>query len=296
MRITNKQITENFVADVNRNRVEFAKLNKQISTLKRVNQPSDDPAAYSLSRVQEARVRRNTQYQENVQAGIEQARVASEQINFIQDQMVTLKKLATQGANVDTLDQGALDIISENVAGIRETLVQLGNSEYNDRYIFSGTATNVPALTRNGNTVTYNGNGEDLSIPISENNTTRVSASGERIFDIGGADDVFEMLTRLQTALENADGDAVRAEFEKIDNATNRIGSISGDLGNAVIRMEFAFNEYETSSINLQSNISRMVDTDLAEAISRFQNLETSYTAALSAGSRILQLSLVNFI
>lgn len=296
MRITNKQITENFVADVNRNRIEFAKLNKQISTLKRVNQPSDDPAAYTLSRIQEARVRRNTQYQENAQAGIEQARVASEQINFIQDQLITLKKLATQGANVDVLDQGALNIISENVGGIKEALIQLANSTYNDRYIFSGTATDREALQISGTTVSYNGNSEDLTIPVSESNTLRVSASGQRIFDIGGADDVFTMINRLQTALQNADGDAVRSEFTRIDASVDRIGSISGDLGNAVIRMEFAYNEYETSSINLQSNISRMVDTDMAETISRFQNLETSYTASLSAGSRILQLSLVNFI
>lgn len=296
MRITQQSIVNNFVQDLNSNRIELARLNQQIATQKRVNKPSDDPGAYSESRILDARVTRNEQFQNSIQAGIEQAQSAEDTINYMLDQLNDAKKLAVQGANSDALDQDALDIIAENVAGIRSALIQLGNKRYNDRFLFAGTATQTTPFSESGGAVSYNGNDEQIVVPISDNLTTAISVTGDDLFDIGGANDVFATLDRLETALRNGNNSAIRAELDFIDRAVTGVSSAAGQLGNSILRMEFAYEEYVTSNNNLRANISRNVDTDMAEAISRYQTLETSYAAALSAGSRLLQLSLVNFL
>jgi flagellar hook-associated protein 3 FlgL len=295
MRVSNQLLINELLAGLNQNRSELALVNRQLSTQRVVNQPSDNPGAYATSRDLEARIRRNELYQSNVEQGIEEARIAADTIDQMQEQLREVKRLAIQGAN-DTLDDTSMEVLADRVAGVRSSIVQLANKSYNGRFLFSGTATQTQPFSESGSTVSYDGNDEDLVIGISENTTLATSVNGEDLFTFNTSDDVFELLNRVETALRNNDRNSVSAELTAIDDAISSVASHASQLGNTVNRMEFAYYDYQSSNLGLTSNVSRMVDTDYAEAISRLQNLDVAYQAAMTAGSRLLQLSLVNYL
>lgn len=295
MRVSNQLLTNEILSALNANRSELAKVNRQLSTQRTVNDPSDNPGAYATSRELEARISRNELYQNNIQSGIEEARVATESIDLMADQLRELKRLSTQGAS-DVLDPQGMITLADRVAGIRETLVQQANKNINGRYLFAGTEIQTKPFEVSGINVTYSGNDETLEVAVSEGTTVETSVNGTDLFTFNGSDNVFDMIERIETALRNNDSQGVNAELDAITEAVGAVSSRASELGNNINRMEFSYYEFESSNLALTSNVSRLVDTDYAEAISRFQNLQTAYEASLSSSARLLQLSLVNFL
>jgi flagellar hook-associated protein 3 FlgL len=295
MRISNQALTNELVANLNQNRNELVRINRQVSTGRTVNQPSDAPGAYATSREMEARIDRNTLFQNNIQTGMEEARVAADTIDQMVDQLRELKRLATQGAN-NTLDAESMNILANRTNGLRDAIVQLANKSYNGRYLFSGTATLSQPFSISGSSVNYAGNNETLTVGISDNVTVATSVNGNELFTFDTTDSVFQVIARVVSALQANDANAVRAELDAIDKAIEQVSGRGSDLGNNINRMEFAYYDYETSTLSLTTHASRLVDTDYAAALSRLQNLDTSYQAALSAGSRLMRLSLVNYL
>jgi flagellar hook-associated protein 3 FlgL len=295
MRISTQALTNELLANLNQNRNELVRINRQVSTGRTVNQPSDAPGAYATSREMEARIERNTLFQNNIQTGIEEARIAADTIAEIVDQLRELKRLATQGAN-NTLDAASMNILANRANGLRDAIVQLANKNYNGRYLFSGTATLTQPFSISGSSVNYAGNNETLKVGISENITVATSVNGNELVTFNTTDSVFQVIARVVSALQANNFNAVRAELDAIDDAIEHVSGRASELGNNINRMEFAYYFYETSTLSLTTHASRLVDTDYAEAMSRLQYLDTSYQAALNAGSRLLRLSLVNYL
>ena len=60
--------------------------------------------------------------------------------------------------------------------------------------------------------------------------------------------------------------------------------------------MELTTNRLEDDNINFTGLMSDNEDVDQAETIMKLQNEENVYRASLSAGARIMQTSLVDFL
>jgi flagellar hook-associated protein 3 FlgL len=61
-------------------------------------------------------------------------------------------------------------------------------------------------------------------------------------------------------------------------------------------RLELTANRLEDDFINFTSLMSKNEDADIAEVIMNLQNEENVYRASLSAGARVIQPSLVDFL
>ncbi len=295
MRITTNGMLESMLTELNRNRSKYAELTTQIATAKRVNKPSDDAIAFSNGEEKKTVIQRNEQFQSNLASGIEQAQVADETIGRMLDELYQLKTLATKGANGAALTDGDMEILGENVAAIRTKLTEYGNTQLNGRYIFGGTRTQTPPFEEQAGSVVYNGNSQNLVITASQSNTVNVGVNGDALFNYNG-ESVFDMVNRIETALNNHDAQAVNAELENINLSVEYLGRMGGRIGNAINQMQFAFEQFESVNINLNSQVSRLLDTDFAEAATKLQALDTAYQAALSLTSRMSQLSLLNYI
>jgi flagellar hook-associated protein 3 FlgL len=119
--------------------------------------------------------------------------------------------------------------------------------------------------------------------------------NGQTLFDYNG-ESVFDMIGRIETALNSADPNAVNAELDNINQAVEYLGRMGGRVGNAINQMDFAFEQFEAVNINLDGQISRLTDADYAEAASQLQALDTAYQAALAVTSRMSRLSLLNYL
>ena len=108
-----------------------------------------------------------------------------------------------------------------------------------------------------------------------------------------------EMLTDLQaliTALNTKDDTVIQASLTQLDVHLDRVLTVAGEIGGKTNRIEFVMNRVEENHITFTGLLSKVQDVDMAEAIMYFKNLENIYRASLSVGSKVIQVSLVDFI
>lgn len=297
MRITQYLTFNRLQNMLNRNRSELAKFQEQLSSGKAVVRASDDNVAFSTSRIMEEQIRKDTQYQSNVNSGLRQARSVQDSLDGVIDSMIDLKNLAVQGAN-DSLNDVEREKLAEQVASVRDRLVDLGNTQLNNVYLFGGTNSKDPTFSADAGAtggVADISNGDALTTRITENTTVETTVTGSELRNTP-AGDLFGIVENLETALRNNDRAAVNSTITDIEDSLDHVTRLTSRIGSTINRLEFVHDKLESGIIEKKGEVSRLTDTDFAEAMSNFQKYETSYEAALAAHSRMTGTTLLNYL
>ena len=93
----------------------------------------------------------------------------------------------------------------------------------------------------------------------------------------------------------------IRAEdldvfISDLQKAQNHSLAHTADLGGRAVRLEILESRYSQDELNYTQMLSDAEDADLAEVIMRFSMAEAVYNASLSAGARIIQPTLMDFL
>jgi flagellar hook-associated protein 3 FlgL len=289
-------ISKNLLQTLTKNREMAAELQMDIATTKQLRRPSDDPSGVLQLERFKSLQSRNEQYLRNlmhVEGFLQQSASA---IDNISDTLSQVQQLARQGGT-DTLSAEARASLANQVDNIMDTLVDLGNTKFKDKYIFAGTLNlGASPFTRAGDVVTYAGNGSDLRGKIGFDSEIAYNKTGADLFNPAGGVDIFATLADLKAALESNDGNAILAASADLETAERHILNVSAEVGVLQNRMSLTEQSIQNENLNLQTFISRLQDTDVAEAIVKYQTLETAITAGLRTTSDVIQTSLVDFI
>jgi flagellar hook-associated protein 3 len=107
---------------------------------------------------------------------------------------------------------------------------------------------------------------------------------------------IFNTLMDLKTYLAENDVDGISRSIGRLemnfDNMTSRIV----DTGMKYSRLQIRETITTEISLSMKERKSMIEDADIIEAIMNLQNIQTAYQAALSSTSRILNLSLVDYL
>ena len=159
------------------------------------------------------------------------------------------------------------------------------------------------------NTVVSSGpytSGDDITFSGVSVSISGVPASGDEFtLSPAGKSDVFSILNTLATALE-----APRNSNSERANQTNTITAALSNIGNAIdhlvnkqtaigARLNIVDQQEEINSgsvLQLQETRSNLVDVDIVEAASRFNQTLVSLQASQQAFARVQQLSLFNYL
>ena len=153
MKVATRTVYDNIIANLSLSAERLQKLNQQISTGKRINQPSDDPVGASMTLDLRSMLSEIDQYKENIDGANAQLS-ASESILADMNSLVTkTKELAAQMATETYSAENRRSAATE-VLNISEELMQLANSQLNGTYLFSGYSTNTKAV-RNDPTIDF---------------------------------------------------------------------------------------------------------------------------------------------
>ena len=157
MRITNKMMSGNSLANINTNKEYLDKLNNQMATEKKITRPSDDP----IIAIRALRLRSNlseiTQYYganvPDAQAWVE---VTQSAINSTKDMLSSLKSYADQGAN-GTNTASDRQKIYENMQALQKQIYSNGNATNAGRSVFTGYRTGESLTFKEDTTADYRG-------------------------------------------------------------------------------------------------------------------------------------------
>lgn len=128
---------------------------------------------------------------------------------------------------------------------------------------------------------------------IIENNDDRQTAQELGII---GSSDMLGTLMLLINGLRNDDRALAEHLIGNLDLSMDELLASRATVGARMIRMDTTQTRLEASKINLTRMQSEVEDADIVDLVNRLAREENLYQAALVAGSKIMQQSLVDFL
>ncbi len=143
MRMTNKIMQNNSLYNINNNKVLQDKLSTQMSTLKKITRPSDDPViAIRALRLRSDVSQIKQYYEKNAPDAESWLKVTADALNTTTDVIYDILEQCTKGSNKD-LGVEQLDIIVTQLKSLKSEFYATGNVDYAGRYVFAGYRTDT---------------------------------------------------------------------------------------------------------------------------------------------------------
>lgn len=287
MRVTNSMMINTVLRDLNNNLSKMTKSQEQLSSGRRINRPSDDPVGIVSALRLRTSLTELDQYKSNAEDASSWLETTDKALDESGTILQRIRELAVSAAN-DHLTQTERDAIYKEVDQLKQHLIQVGNTTYAGKYIFAGTDTLDPPFDNGG---FYLGDAGVFNYEIAIGVNIPINIDGQTVFD-----DAFNAIDQFMVDLTNADTMSISGDIGLLDLAINNQLEIRADIGAKVNRLELAVNRMDAEKVNLTGLLSKTEDVDMAELITRLKMQESVYNSSLSAGARMVQPTLMDFL
>lgn len=138
MRITNKIMQSNNLANINTNKIYQDALSNQMSTQKKINRPSDDPVvAIRALRLRGSVAEVSQYYSKNIPDAESWIDVTEDALDNLSKILTDMIKQCTKGSNGD-LKTSDRQIVLEQLKTLADEVYSTGDADYAGRYVFTG--------------------------------------------------------------------------------------------------------------------------------------------------------------
>ncbi|BCJ87865.1 flagellar hook-associated protein FlgL [Effusibacillus dendaii] len=296
MRVTQSMLNSQFVKNVQINNKNLDIYQRMLETGKKLNKPEDDPVGVGFAMRYEEGLSRIQQYQRNLSSLKSDLETYDTYISKVNDLLQRVRQLAVQGAS-DTVPQDARQAMAKEVDQIYKEMVDLGNSQFNGKYMFNGQKTDQIPYSNLANAETQNSDTNRTMITISDNTYLPGNITGQAVFGTAGAsDNAFMLLKNLSNALNTNNTTAISQAIGFVDIRMSAVHAAWSEVGVLMNRVDLVDNRLRDQQLNVTKVLSDTMDTDIPKTITDLKMAETVQRASLSVGSRILQPSLVDFL
>ena len=145
MRVSQQSMYGTMLNQMNMNLSDYMESNLQGSTQKRINRPSDDPAGTARVLAYRSSIGRATQYETNSDTAKGWLALADETLNNVSATIIRLRSLAEQ-ASTETYTPEQRAMIGEELRELMGALINLSNTEFEGKHIFSGQRYDQPSF------------------------------------------------------------------------------------------------------------------------------------------------------
>lgn len=165
----------------------YYELLEESSSGKKVTEPSDDPSATKGILNTNTKLSQLDQYLQNMSVAQTELDTLDTNLSSLTDLIEQANDLATQTAN-GTYSSEDMTNTKTQVDGILDSVLDIANTEYNGKYLFSGTATKTQTYTEDANgNITYNGTDTSTDaykryVTISDGVNVSINAAGDDVF------------------------------------------------------------------------------------------------------------------
>jgi len=287
LRITEKVINNSLTRNISSAMRRMDKQYTQLSTGKRIQLPSDDPVGLITSLRMYDSIRQNERYKTNSETAISWLEATDAALNELTSVLNRLTELAVAAANgIHTED--SRQAYEDEIRQLREHVQQIANTQHEQRYIFGGQQTKKPAYEN----FIYQGDSNRLVTEIGGGATIAYSYYGEEVFR-----DFFQQLEEFANHVDVGDYDKItQIDIDNIQQQLTHVLNIRSEIGAKVNRLEKNTSRLELLGVQYESFLSNVEDVDYTEVIMQLKMQEMVYQAALGAGARIMQTTLLNYL
>lgn len=294
MRVNPNPISD-VLAALNQTRQDQQDALLQMSSGRRVNQPSDDPAAAAVlvqNRDQATFTARYLKSLDSLQGQFQTADSALSSVGLALQRALTL---GVEGANGTLSDQDRAAIVGE-LQGIQDQLLSLANTSFQGRYLFAGTVTSTPPFAKDNTVlsgVRYDGNDAINTVQIGDGYRMAANQPGSQLF-VAAGHNMFQAMTGLIQAMQSNSG--FDAAIASVRDSFDYLAGQRVFYGNAMNHGQSQSTYLGSAKLQLSQQENTLAGADLEAAASRLINAQNATNATLSALGRISQLSLFDYL
>ncbi|HKK20838.1 MAG TPA: flagellar hook-associated protein FlgL [candidate division Zixibacteria bacterium] len=181
MRVTNNMMADRVTTNAQLALQRFLDLQTQASSGRRINAPSDDPLGILRDLGYRTELAKTDQYRKNISQGQSWNQTYDTVLADLKDMLSSAKEIAISMSN-GTYDATAREASANEVKSLFDQMMQLANSEQENKYIFSGFKTDTEALRASANGVRYNGDSGQINFQIDTSTNMAINMTGSSVF------------------------------------------------------------------------------------------------------------------
>ncbi|MBP2197313.1 flagellar hook-associated protein FlgL [Pantoea cypripedii] len=315
MRLSTNMIFNQQVRGITDSQSSWLKVGEQLSSGRRVSNPSDDPIAASRAVVLSQSQAKSTQYATARSFANQSLAMEENTLSSVTSSIQDAQTLIVQGSTGTLSDDDRASIATE-LEGIRSQLLGQANAkDGNGNYIFAGYKTDTAPFSDTGTGVTYVGGTQAITQKVDDSRTMAVGNTGSSVFmsitsnakaePDGSASEtnLFNMLDSAIAALkvpqDNAD-DATKQTFQDamdktnrgLSNSLNNVLSVRSAIGTQMDELDKLDSQGDDRDTIMASQMSDLVDVDYTSAISSYTMQQTALQASYTVFTQMSKMSL----
>jgi flagellar hook-associated protein 3 FlgL len=294
-RITQTTLASRALADLQDSLARTQKLQDEMSSGKQLQRPSDGPADTAQALNYRSGLKRLDQYGRNAQDGLGWLGTADTALTNSLDLLSRVRELVLQGTNAASGPQDRAAMAAE-VDTLKQGLLGLANSQYENRPVFAGTANASLAYDAAG---AYQGDTGAVSRTVAAGVGVQVNLTGPEVFGAGPSN-AFAVLDQIAADLRDGSPAAIAqlgsTDLGSLDAARVTVQNKLAEVGARYHRVEMMQTRAQDATQTMTSALSEIEDVDLPKTIMSLQLQQVSYQSALAATARVIQPSLLDFI
>jgi len=285
--------SDQFLADLQKNLSAMYNVNEQLSSSKKVNRPSDDPAAMARIVGYRATLSSIGSYNSAITSAKSYLQSMDSALNNLADLIQRGSELAISGAN-GSLNANDRLAWAKEASGLVDSAMGIANTRVNDRYIFAGYASDQPPIDANGN---FQGDSNRFDVAISQSINVAVNLPANEFFSSGGSpDNVMPALTALKTALETNDTPGIQTALGNLNAALEKVSQAQAEIGGRLNKLDAQEKYLADNEETTKTYLSSDQDADLAAVVSEFQQRQTALESLRTVSQKIFSSSLFDFM
>jgi flagellar hook-associated protein 3 FlgL len=267
---------------------------RQISTGKRLAQPSDSPIDMAFATQLRSERDDNERHLRSLSDARSWLGIQDSALQSSSTLLARAEELSVQAQN-PAMAAGGREAIALEIDGLREQLAMLANTTYQGQAVFGAFNSQAVELTAGGATFVGTA-GATVERRVSSSETIAVNTDGAVVFGFDTGDDVFTVLGRLATDIRANDTAAIAADAATLAERATGVREALGQVGTRGALVEAAASRHEDDKVTYSTRISDLEDVNIAEAAVDLAKASKAYEAVLAMTARSQSLSLLDFL
>lgn len=323
MRVTENTNYGTVRDSISRSKGRMENLQLQSSTLKKVNQPSDDPIG--SAKILELRTDKvtNDQFMTSSKMAEMFLNNTDHALSDLADLILRAKEIAINQSSGPSSSESTRLGVAEEVSQLYQQAISTGNRRIGDRYLFGGYKNHIPPVSPDGK---YSGDDGQIMIEISKDVFVAMNVTGYDAFntrpdlvkkEVYGPDgtpvrapasnnepstnsagnvNVFGVLQDLRIALLTGNMQGIQSSLDQLDDMHTKLVSLRAKVGSRVSGIQSTNTALERHNLTNATLNSAIEDADMVQVMGDLAKEETVFRSSLQSSRRLIQPTLMDFL
>lgn len=275
---------QGLVGALNQNTAEQQQYSMELSSGVSVNSLSDNPGSAAQDFLLRSEQSQNDNFVQTASGATGALQVTDTALGSVVTQITQAISLATEGNN-GTLNAANLNSIANQLAGVRDEILSLANTNYQGQYLFSGSQTSTQPFSLDTSTspatVVYSGDSVQTVLKSPSGQSFNLNLPGNQVFG-SGTTGILATLSNLIAQFSSGSADSASiADTGQLSADLQNVSQQRVILDNSLSALQASSTYTQNQTTQLQSAEDALIQTNPAQVASELSSTTTQQTALM---------------